>query len=80
VSAFIVSAASYRLRRRNLFQLGTFFSVAVVAFAGGAILYDSSNILRYYPVDRYAAAALALFSSVALLFWYVLRLFISSRD
>lgn len=62
------------------FALGTFFSVAMVAFAGAAILYDTSNILRHYPEDRHVAAALALFSSVALMFWYVLRLFISSRD
>jgi len=62
------------------FQLGTFFSVGMVAFAGAAILYDTSNVLRHYPEDRHAAAALALFSSVALLFYYVLMLFVSSRD
>ncbi|MGQ0678129.1 MAG: Bax inhibitor-1/YccA family protein [Actinomycetota bacterium] len=62
------------------FQLGTFFSVGMVVFAGAAILYDTSNVLRHYPQDRYVAAALELFASVALMFWYVLRLFISSRD
>ena len=62
------------------FQLGTYFSVAMVALAGGAILYDTSNILRHYPEDRYVAASLALFSSVALIFWYVLRRFMASRD
>ena len=61
------------------FQLGTFFSVAMVALAGGAILYDTSNILHHYPEDRYVAAALELFASVALMFWYVLRLFLSRR-
>jgi uncharacterized protein len=61
------------------FQLGTFFSVAMVALAGGAILYDTSNVLHHYPEDRYVAAALELFASVALLLWYVLRLFLSSR-
>lgn len=61
------------------FVLGTFFSVAMVALAGAAILYDTSNILYRYPEDRYVAAALELFASVALMFWYVLRLFISSR-
>lgn len=61
------------------FQLGTFFSVAMVGLAGGAILYDTSNILYRYPEDRYVAAALQLFSSVALMFWYVLRLFLGSR-
>lgn len=61
------------------FVLGTIFSVAMVAFAGAAILYETSNILRHYPEDRHAAAALALFSSVALMFYYILRIFIS-RD
>jgi FtsH-binding integral membrane protein len=62
------------------FQLGTFFSVVMVAFAGASILYQTSNVLLHYPEDRHVAAALALFSSVATMFWYVLRIFISSRD
>jgi FtsH-binding integral membrane protein len=61
------------------FELGTFFSVGMVVFAGAAILYDTSNVLHHYPEDRYVGAALALFASVALLFWYVLRIFMS-RD
>jgi FtsH-binding integral membrane protein len=61
------------------FELGTWFSVAMVGFAGAAILYDTSNVLHHYPEDRYVAAALALFASVALMFWYILRLF-TSRD
>jgi len=56
------------------FELGTWFSVAMIAVAGGSILRDTSRIMRYYPEDRYVAAALELFASVALLFWYVLRL------
>ena len=62
------------------FQLGTFFTVGMIAFAGGAILYDTSNILHHYPEDRYVGASLELFASVALLFWYILSFFISSRD
>jgi uncharacterized protein len=61
------------------FQLGTFFSVAMIALAGGAILYDTSNVLHHYPEDRYVAASLQLFASVALMLWYVLRLFSSRR-
>jgi FtsH-binding integral membrane protein len=61
-------------------QLGVFFSVVMVLFAGAAILYDTSNIIHHYPEDRYVGAALQLFASVALLFWYVLRIFLSSRD
>ena len=61
------------------FELGTFFSVAMIALAGGAILYDTSNVLHHYPEDRYVGAALQLFASVALLFWYLLRLMSSRR-
>jgi hypothetical protein len=56
------------------FELGTWFSVAMVALAGGSVLYNTSNILLRYPEDRYVAAALELFGSVAMMFWYVLRL------
>ena len=61
------------------FELGTWFSVAMIGFAGAAVLYDTSNILQHYPEDRYVGAAMALFASIALMFWYVLRLFMS-RD
>ena len=61
------------------FQLGTWFSVAMVGFAGAAVLYDTSNVLHHFSEDRYVAASLELFGSIALMFWYVLRLFISSR-
>ena len=61
------------------FQLGTFFIVAMIALSGGAVLYDTSNVLHHYPQDRYVSAALSLFGSIALMFWYVLQLFMS-RD
>lgn len=62
------------------FALGTFFSVAMVGLAGAAILYDTSNVLHHFPEDRYVGAALELFASVALMFWYVLQIFISNRN
>ena len=61
------------------FQLGVFFSVAMVVLAGAAILYDTSNVVHHFPEDRYVAASLQLFSSVTLMFWYVLRIFMSRR-
>jgi FtsH-binding integral membrane protein len=61
------------------FELGTWFSVAMVGLAGASILYDTSNVMHHYPEDRYVGAALALFASVALMFWYVLRIFLSRR-
>lgn len=60
------------------FSLGVWFSGAMVILAGGYILYYTSNVMLHYRTDQYVAAALALFSSVALLFWYVLRIFMSS--
>ncbi|HET7229649.1 MAG TPA: Bax inhibitor-1 family protein [Longimicrobium sp.] len=61
------------------FQLGMFFSFAMVMFAGATILYSTSKVLRTYPEDRYVSAALELFASVALMFWYILRIFASRR-
>ncbi|MDH3751537.1 MAG: Bax inhibitor-1 family protein [Gammaproteobacteria bacterium] len=61
------------------FHLGTFFSMAMIGLAGASILYDTSKILKVYPEDRYIAAALELFASIALMLWYVLRFFMS-RD
>lgn len=61
------------------FHLGTWFSVAMIGFAGAAVLYDTSNIMHHYPQDRYVAAAMALFGSIALMFWYVLQFFMN-RD
>ena len=51
----------------------------MIGFAGAAVLYDTSNIMHHYPQDRYVAAAMALFASIALMFWYILQLFMS-RD
>ena len=56
------------------FSLGIWFCGAMVALACGFILYDTSNVLHHYNTRQYVAASLALFASVVLLFWYVLRL------
>lgn len=61
------------------FNLGVIFSAAMVIFAGASIMYQTSNILHHYKTNQHVAASLALFASVALLFWYLVRLF-SSRD
>jgi uncharacterized protein len=60
-------------------QLGTWFSVAMIGLAGASVLYDTSNIIHIYPEDRYVSAAMQLFASIALMFWYVLRLLSSGR-
>jgi FtsH-binding integral membrane protein len=56
-------------------ELGVWFSLAMIGLAGASILYQTQNILRRYPEEAYVGAAVQLFASVMLLFWYVLRLF-----
>jgi FtsH-binding integral membrane protein len=60
--------------------LGLWFSLAMVGVAGAAILYDTSKIIRVYPSERYVAGALELFASIALMFWYILSIFVGGRD
>ena len=60
-------------------NLGTWFSLGMIGFAGAAVLYDTSNIMHHYPQDKYVAAAMGLFASIALMFWYILQFFMS-RD
>ncbi len=61
------------------FSLGLFFSGAMVLLASGYILYYTSNVLHHYHPSQHAAAALALFSALGLLFWYILQL-VMARD
>lgn len=61
------------------FDLGLWFSGAMVALAAGSILYSTSNMVHKYQEEQYVAAALGLFASLMLLFWYILRIFLS-RD
>jgi len=56
------------------FTLGAFFSAAMVVLAGGAVLYSTSQVLHTYPVGSHVAASLALFASLATMFFYILRL------
>lgn len=59
------------------FSLGIIFSGAMVVLASISILYSTSNIIHHYGTEQYVAAALGLFASVALLFWYVLQILLS---
>jgi len=61
------------------FSLGVIFSAAMVLLAAGSILYQTSNIMSVYRTNQHVAASLALFAAIALLFWYVLRIFIGFR-
>ena len=61
------------------FDLGLWFSVGMCALAGGAILYNTHQLKYEFGTQQYVAAALSLFASLMLLFWYILRIFMS-RD
>ncbi len=56
------------------FELGVWFSFAMIALAGGSILYQTQRIIRVYPADAHVAAAVSLFGSLMTMFWYVLRI------
>jgi FtsH-binding integral membrane protein len=60
--------------------LGTWFSFAMVGLAAAFIIYDTSNVLHHYRTDQYVGAALQLFASVALMFFYILRIMLSSSS
>jgi FtsH-binding integral membrane protein len=57
------------------------FCFFMVALASGYIIYQTSVIMHHYRTDQHVGAALGLFASVALLFWYILQIVMSSsRD
>jgi FtsH-binding integral membrane protein len=64
------------------FNLGLVFIVAMLVLASGYILYDTSNVLHHYRIGQHVAASLALFASVALMFYYMVQLVmrVTSRD
>jgi len=70
---FIIASALFG------FTLGNVFAFIMVAFAGTSILYQTSNVLHRFNTKQHVAAALTLFASVALLFWYILSIFSSRR-
>ena len=61
------------------FNLGLWFSVGMIVLAAGSILYQTSNLIHQYSTDQYVSAAIGLFASLMLLFWYILSIFLS-RD
>ena len=56
------------------FQLGALFSGAIILLMAGYILFQTSQVMSTFPPQAHVAAALMLFSTIATLFWYVLRL------
>ena len=76
---FLVALAAIAAGMLFGFNLGLAFSVIMIVLSAGSILYNTSNMIHHYRTDQYVAASMGLFASIALLFFYILRLFMS-RD
>jgi len=64
----------------NFPLMGLLFSGVMILFAAGCILYTTSNVLNNYREEQHVAASLALFSSIALMFWYVVQFLMHMGD
>ncbi|MDO4880437.1 MAG: Bax inhibitor-1 family protein [Capnocytophaga sp.] len=65
------------------FNLGLWFSGGMVLLASGSILYQTYQLKADnspFTTDKYVGAALLLFASVMLLFWYILQILLSKKD
>jgi FtsH-binding integral membrane protein len=62
------------------FSLGMVYSGFVIMVMAGYILYETSMVMRDFPPTHHVAAALMLFSTVATMFFHVLRLIMALRD
>lgn len=62
------------------FNLGLWFSLAMVVLASASILYQTHQIKENYTTNQYVGAALQIFASVMLLFWYILRILMSRKN
>jgi FtsH-binding integral membrane protein len=79
---FIVGSVGFGLIIASLLfgvGLGGWFSLLMIGLAGASILYKTDEISRTSRTDGYVSAALALFGSIMLLLWYVIRLLSSRR-
>ena len=76
---FLVAVVTIVLSFFMGFSLGLFFSGAMVLLAAASILWSTSNIIHHYGTEQYVAASLGLFASVAMLFFYVLRILMILR-
>ncbi|MCF6189415.1 MAG: Bax inhibitor-1 family protein [Cocleimonas sp.] len=62
------------------FSLGLWLTGAAMLIFGGFVLYDTSNIIHEYHTEQYVGASLALSSSIAFLFIYVVQFFMGMGD
>lgn len=59
---------------------GFAISAATLLLFSGFVLYDTSNIIRHYPVNEYVAGALSLYLDAFNIFISLLSLLNSNRD
>jgi FtsH-binding integral membrane protein len=64
----------------GVLTLGFGFICVMVALFAGWVIYDTSNVIHHYGTNEHVAASMALFGSFAMLFYYILLLFMSNRD
>jgi len=62
------------------FELSLFVMAAIVALAGGFVLFNTSNIIHVYQEHQHVAASLSLFASIAFMFRFILQMFMSFGD
>lgn len=62
------------------FSLGGVFAGVMILLMAGYVLFQTSLVMSHFPPTAHVAAALMLFSTVATLFWYVIRLLMSLRS
>jgi len=79
----VMGAASMLLIGLSLafgFNLGIVFAIAMVVFCVGQILYETSQIMAHHDPADHVGASLLLFSSIMLLFWYVIQILMKLRQ
>lgn len=59
------------------FNLGLWFSFAMVGLTAAAILYQTSNMMLHCHKEQYIGASIGLFASLMTMFWYILQIFMS---
>lgn len=64
----------------NAHIFGLALCLAMVGLMAGWIIYGTSNVIHHYGANQHVAASLFLFASVATLFWYIVQIFLISRN
>lgn len=59
---------------------GMIFSIAIVLLFAGYVLYDTSNIIRHYPVDAYVVAAIMLLINFVTMFYHIAILLLNASN